>query len=273
MNKQFLNVAVHGLSNEQHPALNEALQHILRRYNFRGTILEILSEKHAQALTDEKTVLNIMTASFLTGDIHGQDRRRDRTYRGFVLAILSGTYHFDPNKEKAADRLEKVVDHYGNIAAKNLNAETEAICDLLTELVLPDNAAAIATLNLEEWLLQLKADNDTFRSLVYSRYDEKAQLPLIRMKEARVETDKYYRLILDQVETFLVVDSENPVYTQLVRDINPLLERYKTMLAQQAGVREKKKEKEKEAKKEEEAKTDEVKADDNKTDDNKKEDK
>jgi hypothetical protein len=236
MENPFKHIALKLLVNETHVELGEDFQRIIEKHNPTRKGLSPLFDKYQIVADAERDVLDIMVSSPLTPDIKKQDHRRNSIFRGFVHAVQSFLNHYDINKGKAALLAIGVLHHYGNVTKKSLDAETAAIDDLLREFEQSENANAINVLNLNEWLVQLKNANDTFRSLMLSRYEQKAQLPLIRMREARKETDYYFRLILKQIEVFSVTNTTED-YQSLIKELNSIFERYRNILAQQKGRR------------------------------------
>jgi hypothetical protein len=180
--------------------------------------------------------LDIIRKSDYTQEILEQDHVRDGIFRGFADAVQSALHHFNPAKREAAKRIETVVEHYGNIAAKNYDQETAAIDDLIRELAAGDYPSFISTLALNDWVTQLGNENQTFKSLMAERYTEVSQRPTARMRAARVETDKAFRTIINQIEALALVNGEGD-NEPFIKELNAVLERYKNIQAQETGRR------------------------------------
>jgi hypothetical protein len=166
------------------------------------------------------------------------DHRRDLLFRGFADAVKSGLNHFDPAKSEAARKIEIVLDNYGNIAAKALDRETAAIDDLLRELRNGDYPTFVGSLALDDWLTQLDAENKSFKALMMARYGEISQRSLSSMKVARKNTDASFRNVIDQVEALATVNGIAQ-YESFIRELNAVIERYKNIMASEAGRRKK----------------------------------
>jgi hypothetical protein len=239
------------LNNETHVLLNDEVRHAVEKYRIGGAILDTLLAKHLVALEAEKSALDIMTVSTFTKDIKDQDKVRDRIYRGFLYAIRSALFHYDANKIKMAQIINTVLRHYGNVPNKSLDAETAAINDVIAELRNNrKNFAAIQELGLEEWIVQLQIANEDFQKLMHERYDEKTHLPLIRMREARKETDSLLYMIFTQLEILIYAEGADK-YEPFITEVNLIMDRFKTILAQQAGNRKQNKEESKSENKDE----------------------
>jgi argininosuccinate lyase len=124
--------------------------------------------------------------------------------------------------------------HYCNIAIKMLDAETAAINDILLEFQRPEIVEAMNKLNVSEWAIKLKEENDKFHNLMAARYNEPVGKTAYRMKTARVETDKYYRAMVAHIENLVLADkikSDDGFNVQL----NEVILHFKTILAQEFG--------------------------------------
>jgi polyhydroxyalkanoate synthesis regulator phasin len=244
MRRLFIRFQYTELRNEVHVEYNETADGIVVKHN--PQTLGILPQHSAfkTSLNLEVGVLDIINKSGYTGEISAQDSVRDSIFRGFDDAVKSAENHFNADKRKAAERIRVVLDHYGNIAAKSFDQETAAIDDLEREL--NDNYAAdIQLLGLTDWLTQLDAENQKFKTLMSERYAETAKRPSTRMKAARSETDKALRALLDMVEALAAVNGAD-AYLPFINELNAVSERYKNQLAQAAGRRAKTKTEEEE---------------------------
>jgi hypothetical protein len=180
--------------------------------------------------------LDVITKSGYTQPIDEQEHVRDRVFRGFDDAVKSALNHFDPAKREAARRIKIVLDHYGNIAAKAIDQETAAIDDLVRELQSGDYPVLVTTVGLGDWVAQLEIENQRFKDLMMARYDEAAKRPETHMRPARAATDKAFRELTRQLEALALVNGMQ-AYEACFRELNAVLNRYKHLLAQQAGRR------------------------------------
>jgi hypothetical protein len=83
---------------------------------------------------------------------------------------------------------------------------------------------------------QLGNENQTFKNLMAERYTEVSQRPTTRMRAVRVETDKAFRTIINQIEALALVNGvgDNEPF---IKELNAVLERYKNIQAQETGKR------------------------------------
>jgi hypothetical protein len=222
------------LRNEAHVEFHESVDNLFVKYPPESLGLAPLYAEYKPLLGAEISSLDVMRKSEHTVDLEDQDHKRDGLYRGFDDAVKSSLNHFAPAKLEAARKVQAILDSYGNIAAKPLDQETAAIDDLLRELATPNHAALIATLGLEDWLVELKAENQLFKKLMQERYEETAQRPTIRMRPARADVDKSLRAMQNRVEALVEVNGAAS-YEAFIRELNAIMERYKNLLAQQQG--------------------------------------
>lgn len=178
-------------------------------------------------------VLEMIRKSATTEQIADADTNRDGTFRGLIDAIKSALNHFDPAKREAAKRLQIVVNTYGNLARKSYDEETASIYNFLQELN-GDYAANITLLALNDWVVQLEADNKTFDTLMQNRYTEGSGKTNLRMQTIRLDTDRCYRDMLDRLDALMLINGDE-VYAPFVNELNARSLRYENILAQRKG--------------------------------------
>jgi hypothetical protein len=223
------------LHNETHVEYNETADGLVIRYNPQTLGILPQYSTYKAALNVEVDILDVIRKSEYTGEISAQDHVRDGIFRGLADAVKSSLHHFNADKRKAAARMEVVLEHYGNIAAKAFDQETAAIDDLLRELN-DHHAADVQMLLLNDWLTQLDAENRTFKQLMSERYTEVSRRPTTRMKAARADTDRALRTMLNMLEALTAVHGVD-AYLPFLNELNAVSERYKNQLAQAAGRR------------------------------------
>ncbi|MDR1866134.1 MAG: DUF6261 family protein [Bacteroidales bacterium] len=226
------------LRNEAHVEFHETADAMIVRHNPAALGIDVQYGQYKPLLDAEVSLLDVIRKSGYTVEIKEADHRRDMLFRGFADAVKSALNHFDPAKREAARRIEIVLDNYGNIAAKALDQETAAIDDLLRELGGGEYPALVGHLALADWLVQLDAENRNFKTLMMARYGETSQRPATRMKAARKDTDVAFRNIIDRIEALATVNGI-AACEPFIRELNAVIERYKNILAAEAGRRKK----------------------------------
>jgi len=188
----------------------------------------------------ENLALNIVRKSIYTDPLVEADGNRDTTFRGASDSVEAATRHFRPEVRQAAQRVKILLDHYGNLAKEPLNEETSKINTLIDDLN-NDFTADVATLGLGEWLVQLKADNDTFAMLVNARYTEESLKPEAEMKKVRLEVDEAYKKITNRINALIEVEGET-IYQTFVKELNRRVKKYNDIVAQRRGRKQAEKE-------------------------------
>jgi hypothetical protein len=223
------------LRNETHVVYHETFNGLVQKYDPDRLGIRPVYDAYLPLYTVEVSVLDIIRKSGYTEEIDAQDRLRGTLIHGFTGAVKSMRKHFDVEVQQAAQKIESILKHYGNIAFKPFDQETAAIDDLIKELN-DKYEAEIRLLMLGDWLRQLDIENQKFKALMSERYVETAQRPSTNMKMARTDTDKAFRAILNMLDALIMVNGASQ-YEAFVNELNAVSERYKTQLAQSAGRR------------------------------------
>jgi paraquat-inducible protein B len=224
------------LRNETHVELHTSVDSLIMQYTPEELGIKALYDVYKPLFEDEVTALDVIRRSELTAQIAALDQERDRLFRGLADSVKSNLNHFDAAKRTAAQKIEVVLERYGNIAAKTLDDETAAIEDLYRELQKTENAACVATLDLTMWLSKLVETSRSLENLMMQRYEEVSKRPNIHMRSTRKEVDKAFRGILDLLEALVRVKGSN-TNKDFIAELNAIMERYKNILAQEEGRR------------------------------------
>jgi hypothetical protein len=226
-------IYTHLLKNNIHAEFHTNIDRIFIKNNPQAMGIELLYNRYKPALDREIDSLDYVRRSEITQLINEQDHVRDTIYRGLVDTVEAALHHFNPVHVSAARMIDNVIKSYGNISKMALDAESAAIADLIRELEQPALAQDVTRIGLTPWKDKLKDENDKFRQLMVDRNDETQGKSPYKMKDTRKETDKYYHLIINRIETEHYAGI--PVSEDFIREINILIERYKHILAQEQG--------------------------------------
>jgi len=182
---------------------------------------------------EDEALIKIVKNSF-TNERSDADRGRDLTFRGLVDTVNGALNHFDPAVQVAAQRLKILLDTYGNVAQLPLNEETSAIYNLVQDLN-EKYSTEVGQVNIMGWVSKLKADNEAYEALVTSGYEEEAAKTELKAKETRAEVDKVVRQLIERIEALIVIEGEL-VYTEFVRRLNLIFDKYANTLALRKGI-------------------------------------
>ena len=231
------NITVGHMTNEVHVQFHTSVMMLVERLAPKFPVA--LHEQYKKALDNEKEALLIITKSEMTVQIADQDKVRDDVFRGFSNTVKGCRNHFDPGMRVPANLLWNVFLHYGDLTRKSLDAQTAATEDLLREFERDDLKKAIEHLNLNDWCTKLDEENRKVQQLMMDRYTEKAGQTTLRMKTARVETDKFYRAITADLHYQTLIGNSDAALAELTGELNAIVKRYKDILAQQFGKKNK----------------------------------
>jgi hypothetical protein len=224
------------LRNETHVEFHTLFKALVARFGAEALGIERLYVVYEPLTKEEEEALDLIIKSDITAEIDRLDHERDGLYRGLDDHVKADLHHFDLEKRRSAAKIAGILDHYGNIAHKGLDDETAAIEDLHRELLKQENFVHVAALGLGDWLGQLVQTSRNLEALLLARIDEAGRRPAVRMQSARREVDEIFRKILNLLEALVHVNGED-TNKEFITDLNLLMERYKDLLAQEAGRR------------------------------------
>lgn len=203
-------------------------------------ISELLNKQDLEALqlTATKAVLdpliNKIDAAFkqsqgsgLTQEVIALDERRDRAIVGLRGVTDSYKYHFDTAIADAAGILNNIiVSHGDNIQRLSYQEETAVINSIVKDMETEEEAtAAIAALNLDTWLTELKESNSTFSAKYLDRVGEAALNPSADIPELRVQATEAYRTLVTHIQAHATL-SGTAAYTTILNQIDILAGQY-----------------------------------------------
>jgi hypothetical protein len=232
------------MKNEIHAQFYESVNSLIVKISqeaLEAYGLAVLYLLFKQAFDNETAALDVIVSSGMSPQIVEYDRSRDSIFRGFSDVVKGFRNHFDPEMREAANKLWKIFLHYGNVTRKQLDAETAAINDILREMNRTENAAAMEKLQVNEWAVKLAEENDRFQSAMMERYSELKGNTVYRMRQARLETDRFYRAMAAQIENNVLTGIMN-ADDDFIMQWNSVVTRFKNILAQQFGQNQKKSE-------------------------------
>lgn len=214
--------ALSRLRNEEHFQFHTSFRDLVVETKATNLKIEALFAVYQPQLASELESLDVVRKSSISEDLIVADADRDNGFRGMCDAVKSGLNHYDANVQAAAKRLQILLDTYGNLAAKNYDAETGGIISLLNDL----NSGYLAdatTLGLAGWINELRTKNKAYDDLKNNRYSAEASKTILRMKEERVKTDNIYRQIIERINALIIVEGET-AYAGFVNELNKRIE-------------------------------------------------
>jgi hypothetical protein len=175
----------------------------------------------------EDEALKKITKSEFTAKIQDADKARDEMFTGMAEITKACLKHYDEAVREAATRLKIVLDTYKHIDKKNLIEQTAAVTNILQELngkYAPD----VTAVGVGGWAAQLQARNNALNALIKERFDESAARTDIVLKDARLEVDKQYKIIVERINALAVVEGPE-TYESFIRRLNAIIAKYLSM--------------------------------------------
>lgn len=190
-------------------------------------------------------VLVLERSNALSDKIYQADLERDQAFRSLASAIRN--YVSFPNAEKsaAADQLLRQIEKYGKgVDRLPYLQESGVLSNMLQDLELKENADAIKTLQLDDWVKVLKESNARFDELFMSRETDNSTKVSGQVKEARQALQEEFERLVIVINGYELVYGTG-VYGTLVDKINEAID-YAQQQAARRSVRTKEKEEEEE---------------------------
>lgn len=179
------------------------------------------------------------------------DTIRDNAYRGLVLFVRAYHYSVSGTNIEAAERMQFVIDNYGDFRKKSYNEQTAAVYNLLEDLT-ERCSAEITQLHAQEWISDLRMVNTLFEQLMNERYDEAAETPIYTMREVRAKLNEVYYNIIRSIEIVISYAENKTVQIEFLTRLNERITYYKNTLSTRKGRSDAQKEKEEEEEEENE---------------------
>ena len=230
---QILKANLGNYRNEEHFQFQTEFKGLVEKYTPETLNIEMVWAAYVSSYEKERSALDVIRRSPLTGDISEGDQERDALSTGLAYTVKGATNHFDPVKKEAAGRVMVVLEHYSGINRKSYDEQTAALSSLVEDLT-NNYAADISILGLEEWVTELQSANDAFVALMHERYTEEAGKPQYNMKTARTEVDDAYRVITERIDALMIVNGERG-YAGFADELNERVERYNNTVARRKG--------------------------------------
>ncbi|MDR1918021.1 MAG: DUF6261 family protein [Tannerellaceae bacterium] len=178
-----------------------------------------------------------------TKDIKERDLLRDEDFKFFGRCVAYESHSLDANTKAAAERLGNVYAIYNGANTKAYAENTALVTNLLQDLELPENKAAVETLSLTPVVESLKSNNTAVETL----YDQRSEALSARRLEGRLavtrlEMDKDLLVVVNGVNSFYVANEygeKNEVLRaklgEIIDGINARIEQTGRVYARRTG--------------------------------------
>lgn len=182
------------------------------------------------ALSVEDSAMKNVKSSVITKEIAHANQQRNSYYTGMHYSVLGAKYHYDPTVRSAAERIDVVLEQYGNPTRLNYKAETGILRSLVADL----EGKLLSDMNLigaAHWIEPLKQANLEVDSLIGNRTDEELAQSGVNMKEARTAIDPLYNALVTRINALAEVKG-GELFTSFVNKHNARIAYFKKIIAQ-----------------------------------------
>lgn len=179
--------------------------------------------------------------SVLTDDVTLLDDLRDTDLKGIKSLAEAFLKHRNQEKRDAAQLIINTMDGFdADIPRQALPVQTETIKQLVAKLETDTElVAAVAQLNLAEWLAPLKATNLEFENIYSLRIEKEGEKPDTNFLVQKPLAENAYLAFQKRIIALNEI-SPNPKYDQIISQINELVGKYNQLVAQRQAANKKK---------------------------------
>ena len=217
------------LTNEAHVAMHEELCVSFEKFNPQIIGINDTFVEYKATYAEEVALLDFIHKSEFTQQIVEQDKERNKAFFALKSTVNAAKFHYDKNLRPVADRVDFVLETYGNIASRTYNEKTAAIDDVVRELR-DTRMGEMNQLNLTPWVNALDRENIRFKNLVGTRTIEWAKRPVGRMLNLRSTVDKHFRNMINYLEATYIMTNDS-LYLELINEISAICKRYKLLVS------------------------------------------
>ncbi|MDR2466550.1 MAG: DUF6261 family protein [Prevotellaceae bacterium] len=229
---EIVRVRTAALTNELHFRFHIENDALYKRYGEEPLGIATIIVPFRSSLADLGTALERIVKSADTDRIAVADHKFDTSFSGMSAYVYSCLNHFDPAVKHAAENLEVVLRHYGNIGKEAYRQELASSFNLLQDLRV--RSADVTTLTLEPWMQAHEQAAAALAALLDERTGESAQQTELRVGRVRREVDTGYQNITDRIEAMINLHGTDFV-AGFRAEYNAHATEYKNKLAQHLG--------------------------------------
>jgi hypothetical protein len=231
-NEKLVKVRTYVLPNELHFRFHTENDALYAKYGETQLGISEFVTPFRGRLADLDTALERIRKSAETERIAAADHDFDTSFSGLAEYARSCLHHFDPAVRRAAENLDVVFRHYGNIGKESYRQELASSHNLQQDL--RARSTDVTALNLEPWIAAHEQTAASLAALLDERTGETAQQTELRVRQVRREVDAVYQQITDRIDAMINLHGKEfvPGFTA---EYNAHATEYKNKLAQHLG--------------------------------------
>jgi hypothetical protein len=240
-NDKLTRLKTQRLNNETHFRFHtENISIFESRYNPAALGIAQLIDPYRIAVNNEDIALEQIRKSAETERIVVADQEFDSTYIGMESYARVCLNHYDAIVRTAAENVNVVFRHYGNIGKRPYREELAASYNLMQDL--RERQSAVDVIGLEPWMQAHETAASTLAELLDARTGEIAQQTDLKVLDMRRQTDSCYQQIIDRIDAMINLNGRDFV-PGFFAEYNAHATEYKNTLARHLGRVRKKTEK------------------------------
>ena len=208
---------------------------IISKYNLKELNLDTYALPLKENSNELKVLLFEQNGSIITSDINLLDEKRGTAVKGIKRALEGFTAHSKQEKIDAANDLLYIYRKIGAIDKLPYAEETAAINKLYEDFKSTKlHKEHLVTLDIQEWVQDLKTLNDEFEALYLKRIETNSRYYKSR-KELRLLLIDLYRKFSKYL---LANDTLNPLpeYKKIIRVVNELIQKTNDTSARRSSI-------------------------------------
>jgi hypothetical protein len=226
---------LHGLRNNEHFQFMTDFDVLVTNIQPAELGIEGLYPTFKTALQTEDATMRTELGSARSKTIEELDSMRDRTYKAMVVRTNATLLSPIEAEAESARLVKRIFDLYGDVRALSYNEESAAISNLISDLLLPVNAAHLGQMGMTHWANELKNQNDQFQSEFNRRNTELAGRESGDVRGIRIEIDPIYNQMIEKINASIILEVAKPVVSRFVDELNEKIKYYQTTLAARSG--------------------------------------
>lgn len=175
-------------------------------------------------------------SSGITQELIDIDTTRDRAFSGIKGLLEAYSLHYATTTTNAAKSLLYNLNNYGTgIPRMSYQAETAVIDSMLADWETDTNLIeAVTTLEIADWITELKVENENFNQRYLARVTETAAGSAESFTEVRGDGTTAYRDLVSHVGAHATLGS-NVVHKDIEKQISVLAKQYNQTVNVRAG--------------------------------------
>ena len=232
VNEKLTRLRTHALANEVHFRFHTENEALYTKYDPAALGIQPFIAPFRAGLSALDTALERIRKSADTARAAEADRDFDLSFSGLHEYARSCLHHFDPAVKRAAENLDVVFAHYGNIGKEAYRQELASSYNLMQDL--RARKEEVTLLNLEPWMQAHEQAAAALAAILDERTGETAQQTELRAGQTRRELDAVYQQITDRIEAMINLNGRDFV-PGFVAEYNAHALEYKNRLAQHLG--------------------------------------